>query len=191
MKIGDFESHPAADVFPMIEGEEFERLVEDVRANGLKSDVVYVTEGGQRRILDGRNRLKACIRARVKATFTAYTGKDPEGFVASMNAHRRHMTPGQLAMATAELEAMRDVRHGGSRRHVASCTQVRETRGGLAAKTGASERSVARAHVVVEHAAPEIKRAAKEGRIDVATAAEARAQAAGGAGRDRQGAQAR
>ena len=50
--------HPLANLFPLIEGDEFAALVEDVRANGLLVPIV-LHEG---MILEGRNRLRACRR---------------------------------------------------------------------------------------------------------------------------------
>ena len=44
--------HPLANLFPLIEGDEFAALVEDVRANGLLVPIV-LHEG---MILEGRNR---------------------------------------------------------------------------------------------------------------------------------------
>jgi len=46
-------------------------------------------------ILDGRNRYRACLEAGIEPTSTAYIGDDPQGFVVSMNMHRRHLTAEQ------------------------------------------------------------------------------------------------
>ena len=42
--------HPLADLFPLVEGDEFAGLVEDIRANGLLTPIVLF-EG---QVLDGR-----------------------------------------------------------------------------------------------------------------------------------------
>ena len=52
---------PAAAVFPIMSGREFDELVEDVRVNGLREPVVV--RGGQ--LVDGRNRVRACAAAGV------------------------------------------------------------------------------------------------------------------------------
>jgi len=53
------EFHPIADMFPPMEGEEFDAFVADIKANGLLEDIVLF-EG---MILDGRNRYRACLAA--------------------------------------------------------------------------------------------------------------------------------
>jgi len=65
-------SHPLADIFPLLEGEEFAQLVADIKANGQHEPVVIY----QDQILDGRNRYRACIAAGVDCRSIAYTGDD-------------------------------------------------------------------------------------------------------------------
>jgi hypothetical protein len=50
--------HPFADIFTLLEGEQFEELVQDIKARGLVSRIVLYEDA----ILDGRNRYKACLR---------------------------------------------------------------------------------------------------------------------------------
>jgi hypothetical protein len=92
-------NHPIAEIFPMIEGTEFDDLVADIKANGLHEPIV--TYKGQ--ILDGRNRYKACCLAGVEAKYTEYTGTDPAGYVISANLHRRHLTASQRAVIAERL----------------------------------------------------------------------------------------
>jgi len=49
--------HPFADVFPLMQGTEFEEFVEDVRENGLQEPI----EIHEDKILDGRNRYRALL----------------------------------------------------------------------------------------------------------------------------------
>ena len=81
--------HPLADLFPLMEGREFEELVADIKANGLIEDIVLF-DG---MILDGRNRYRACMAAGVPPT-TYNADKwiaDPAAFVISANIRRRHL----------------------------------------------------------------------------------------------------
>lgn len=66
------EFHPLAEIFPLVEGTEFDELVADIKANGLHEPIVVFED----KILDGRNRYRACMAAGVEPTFTAYTGDD-------------------------------------------------------------------------------------------------------------------
>src|SRR5262245_56882290 len=91
-------AHPYADLFPLMTAEELDALAADIRANGLRKPIVLL-EG---KILDGRNRYKACLIAGVEPRFEDYTGDDPLGYVNSENIARRHLTPGQRAMIAAK-----------------------------------------------------------------------------------------
>src|SRR6266852_4890355 len=89
--------HPYAASFPMLEGEELDELVEDIRINGLRHPIVLDKSG---QLIDGRNRLKACELAGVKPTFIT-TELDPVPYILSNNVTRRHLSKGQWAMAFA------------------------------------------------------------------------------------------
>jgi hypothetical protein len=91
-------AHPYADRFPMLSGEELERLAADISENGLNNPIVLDGEG---RILDGRNRWAACEMAGVTPETVVFDGDDVAAFVLSQNVARRHMSTGAQAMATA------------------------------------------------------------------------------------------
>jgi hypothetical protein len=92
--------HPFAKLFPPMEGEEFDALVADIKAHGLREPIV-ITHDDQ--VLDGRNRESACIEAGVKPLYRLFDGGDPLAFVISANIHRRHLTAEKKREIIAEL----------------------------------------------------------------------------------------
>ena len=92
--------HPAASVFPLMSGEEYEGLIADIRRNGLR-EPIWTLDG---KILDGRNRYRACQEAKIEPRFQELNGQgSPLNFVLSMNLHRRHLTPSQKAAVAVEI----------------------------------------------------------------------------------------
>ncbi len=71
-------------ILPEMPKAEFDRLAADIRAKGLMRPITTF-EG---KILDGRHRFRACAEVGVSPRFEAYTGTDPQGFVASSCVHR-------------------------------------------------------------------------------------------------------
>jgi ParB-like chromosome segregation protein Spo0J len=103
--------HPLADLFPLMEGAEFDALVADIKANGLQDSIVLY-EG---KILDGRNRYRACKAAGVVPRFRVGAPSqekpnlarpiiaDPLAYVINANIHRRHLTAEQKRDLIAKL----------------------------------------------------------------------------------------
>lgn len=91
--------HIAAAILPLIEGAEFDRLVESIKDKGLDNPVVLTPAG---EVLDGRNRLRACEAAGVAPRFVTHDG-DPYDYVRRANLLRRQLTPSQLAAYEVEL----------------------------------------------------------------------------------------
>jgi N6-adenosine-specific RNA methylase IME4 len=102
------EFHELAGIFPLIVGDDFKALVADVKANGLRAPITLFKE----KILDGRNRYRACEAAGVRPRFETYEGDDPLAFVVSANLARRHLNESQRALCAARLG---DFRQGGDR----------------------------------------------------------------------------
>jgi N6-adenosine-specific RNA methylase IME4/ParB-like chromosome segregation protein Spo0J len=154
-----YEFHPLANVFPLIEGSEFDELVSDIRERGLHEPIVVLED----MILDGRNRYRACMAAGVEPTFTVYTGDDPLAYVISLNLKRRHLDESQRAMVAAKLATLKL----GDNQHSEG---LPIGRGSELLNVG--ERTVARAREVQEHGAPELVHAVEQGVVSVTAAAD-------------------
>ena len=151
--------HPLADLFPLMEGEEFDALVADIKANGLQEPVVVHED----MILDGRNRFMACEAAGVEPTFVPFLGENPLAFVISTNLRRRHLNESQRAMVAAKLATLKL----GDNQHSEG---LPIGRGSELLNVG--ERSVARAREVRDHGAPELVTAVERGNVSVSAAAD-------------------
>jgi N6-adenosine-specific RNA methylase IME4 len=159
------EFHPLANVLPLLEGVELDRLGADIAEQGLLNPITLY----QGKILDGRNRERACHAAKVKPRYTEYTGDDPAAFVLSQNLARRHLGPSERAMVAAR---MANLKWGQRSDRVEGSIDL-----STAAKlTGVSEPSVKRAKVVLEHGTPELQQAVDQGRVAVHEAAQAAKQ---------------
>lgn len=100
--------HPFADAFPMMEGADFEELVEDIRRNGLQECIECIDHKGDDILIDGRNRLRACLAADVEPQWTSvlvYNDEEVLAHIRSKNVHRRHHTASQRAMVATELQS--------------------------------------------------------------------------------------
>ena len=93
-------NHRYADIFPMMNEDDFNRLMEDVRENGLQ-EPIWLYEG---KILDGRNRYKACQTLGIVPELRSYQGSEPLKFVMSLNLARRHLNSSQCAFVALEVE---------------------------------------------------------------------------------------
>ena len=106
MNVADWTVHPAANLFPVLAGDELKQLADDIAEHGLHEPVWLWRDGEQVWLVDGRNRVAACEMAGRPVTHRWYEGDDPVGFVLSENVKRRHLTPGQLATTTIKAEEL-------------------------------------------------------------------------------------
>lgn len=100
-----YQIHPAANVFPMMPDEALEELAQDIATHGQREPVVLF----QGKVLDGRNRLRACQIAGVKPKFVHLDVKEvdsPTSYVVSLNLHRRMLSASQRAAIALTLEHM-------------------------------------------------------------------------------------
>ncbi len=99
----DMKFHDVANLFPLIEGQEFDELVEDIRANGLQQPI-WTYQG---EIIDGRNRYRACKKAGVEPRFQEWDGNGSlVAFAISLNVKRRHLNSSQLSVIALDAEKL-------------------------------------------------------------------------------------
>ena len=153
------EFHPLADIFPLLDGQDFAGLVTDIREHGLHEPIVVYED----KILDGRNRYRACEAAGVEPTFTVYSGDDPVAYVISLNLRRRHLDESQRAMVAAKLATLKL----GDNQHSEGLPIGRSSE-----LLNVGERSVAHAREVIDRGATELVQAVERGRVSVSAAAD-------------------
>jgi N6-adenosine-specific RNA methylase IME4 len=194
--------HPYANLFPLIEGQEFYDLAEDIRANGLHDLITLISVDGTWQILDGRNRYRALcwllstgevlgdawghwagevVRVEMLADYgnvflyaEAPVENDAEAlaYVISKNLKRRHHNESQRAMVAARLGRLD---RGGNRSKGSIEPLSSEQRAEL---LNVGRESVKRAQIVQDGAAPEIVEAVERGDLAVSAAAEIASQPA-------------
>jgi ParB-like chromosome segregation protein Spo0J len=159
--------HPAANLFPLLEGDAFKELVADIREHGLREPVVLARDGC---ILDGRNRYRACLAANVAAVFSTWEGPGSAiDFVVSKNLHRRHLDESQRAMVAAKIANLADGQRADQAG--ASIDAPAITQSAAAEILNVSRPSVQRARRVREKGAPEVVMAVERGEMSVSRAA--------------------
>ena len=155
----NLEFHALATLFPLLDGAGFDELVSDIRVHGLREPIVLF--GGK--ILDGRNRYRACIEAGVEPTFTVYQGEDPIAYVISLNLRRRHLDESQRAMVAAKLATLKL----GDNQHSEGPSIEEASR-----LLNVGHASVERAKTVQRAGAPELVHAVEQGAVSVSAAAD-------------------
>ena len=169
----DLKFHEAANIFPLMTGDDFDQLVEDIRENGLR-EAIALLDG---KVLDGRNRYRACLLAKVICRSHDIETDDPVAYVLSLNKHRRHLTPTQLSMVAAKARKFYDdeaKERQGERtdKHSGKFTGMSgDSRDAAGEALGVSGKSVDYASKVLRNGAPELIEAVEQDKIAVSTAA--------------------
>lgn len=160
-----YELHPLCTLFPRVVGAEFDALVADIRANGLRQAIVLYGD----MILDGGNRYRACLEAGVNPHFEHYEGESIVSFVLSANLHRRHLSAGQQAAIVASAQDWGKAQVVGKPKsgNVAGLDRIQDR----AAQSGASERTQRMADKVAK-ASPDLARQVAHGEISLPKAIE-------------------
>ena len=100
-----YRPHELADLFPWMPADEFRALSEDIAEHGLQEEIVLY----QGKILDGRQRYRACLKARVNPRFKEWkptNGESPFSLVVSLNLRRRMLDESQRAMVGARIATL-------------------------------------------------------------------------------------
>lgn len=159
----NYEFHQAANIFPMMEGQGYKDLVSDIASNGLQMPIV-LHEG---KILDGRNRYRACLELGLLPEFVYYEGDNPFSYVVSLNLKRRHLDESQRAMVAAKLA---NLTNKDNQYTVGASIDAPISQNQAAELLNVSRPSVQRAKQVIEHGTPELIHAVEQGEIPVSRA---------------------
>lgn len=166
--------HEYALLFPAATDDELAEMAADIKQRGLLCPIITL-DG---KVLDGRNRLRACEMAGVAPRFQTYTGDDPLGDVVSWNLKRRQLSTSQKAALGATLKPAfeeqakeRMIQAEGKPRGEKSTKanlpqQTGQARDQAAAAVGVSGRIVQDAELVQKNA-PELFEEVKAGRMTV------------------------
>lgn len=152
--------HEISNIYPLIEDEQFQELVDDIRKNGLQVPIVTF----ENQILDGRNRYRACIEAEIKPEFVGYDGSDPIQCVISLNSIRRHLSISQRALVAANIA---NLTQGGNRRSFQRANLHFESIAETAEKLNVSERSVKKAKQIKRDSIPEVVAQVEKGEMSL------------------------
>lgn len=159
----ELQFHEYANLFPLIEGREFDDLVADIQQHGIR-EPIWLYDG---KILDGRNRYRASQSIGIDAPIKTYEGDDALAFVISLNLKRRHLNESQRAMVAAKLAKL----ELGANQH--SGSENLPTQQQAANMLNVSDRSIRTAKHVQSVATPELAAAVEAGKVAVSAAAQA------------------
>lgn len=165
--------HEVANLFPLLEGEEFQTLVEDIRQNG-QIEPIWMYHG---KIVDGRNRYRACRQLGIEPKTREWDGKGSlVQFVVSLNLHRRHLNESQRGMIAARIKPIFEEEargRQGQRTDIKANlpeSDYRQSRDDAAQAVNVSPRTVQNADKVLKQGAPELIKAVDIGSIPVSAA---------------------
>jgi len=124
----EYKDHPLAELFPIIQSHDLKELAADIKANGQQVPIILLEHNGEPKILDGRNRMRACLKAEVEPItksweelkkemaqaagtmekISALEKLQPLDWIVSMNLKRRHLSDTQREAVAAEIVVMRE-----------------------------------------------------------------------------------
>lgn len=164
-----YQFHEYAEVFPVMEESDLDELAADIKKYGQR-ETILLYDG---KILDGRNRYLACLKARVEPRVAAWGGDcDLIALIRSKNIFRRHLTAVQRAQFIVELASL--LPHGGDRKsdQVAKLQlDNRTTQKQMATEAKVSARTVSDAVKIKNKGVPGLVEAVKRGQVSGQVAA--------------------
>ena len=170
MNESKYPPHPAATAFPLMEGEAYERLRDDIKANGLRMPIILAKHDAEWCVLDGRNRMRACAELGRDFKHEYFDGDLGAAirYSISLNVARRHLNDSQRAYAAAKLSSLEP----GTNQHTRSGRSAGPSQAEAAAMLNVGERTVRDAKAVQEKGIPELGAAVQAGDMAVTRAAE-------------------
>jgi hypothetical protein len=152
----DYEYHPLANIFPLLTGDDLTELASDIKQHGLRH-AIMLFEG---KILDGRNRFRACLMVGTTPSFETFEGdwSAARAFVVSENLTRRHLSTSQKAMVAARLAQLTPGGSRSARPGIPSATE-------LADQMAISRASVQAGKRVLKTGTPELVDAVDRGAV--------------------------
>jgi hypothetical protein len=183
----EYPIHPVAAMFPLMDESELAGLAADIKENGLR-EPLWTHEG---KVIDGRNRLKACQIAGVVPEFREWEGKGRSltKFVISLNYYRRHLTVGQKAIIGIDVKKRLETEYAsqkaakcsdagkkggrgnkkGGQTSLSTLSRPRRASEDAAKSLGISHASISAAEKIAE-ASPETAKEVSEGKKTIAQA---------------------
>lgn len=154
-----YSQHPLSAAFPEMTPEEFIALKDSIQSIGVQNPVV-IFEG---HVIDGWHRYRAAGDAGMPCpTVDMDPDTDPKDFVLAQNKNRRHITAGQIAMATASVYNWQPA---GRPRNGALSAPFAKTVSEMAHDSGVSLRTMKQANSVKATATQAVQDAVKRGDI--------------------------
>jgi ParB-like chromosome segregation protein Spo0J len=165
----DLEYHEAANLFPLMEGEAFEAFVASIQKTRGNREPIKLLDG---KILDGRNRYRACQRLGIKPVVKHLPADtDPVAYVINANLNRFHYSERQRAMLAGRVANLRREDTLKQNRDTDPSIDGSVSRDDAARMLNVSTASVDRAKLVLSQGVPELVRAVDDGEVAVSTAA--------------------
>lgn len=173
-----WERHPVSALFSAydMKNEAFEEFADGISRIGLQDAILLALDKGELKIADGWNRYRACLARGIEPKFREWNGQGSLiDLVFGLNVRRRHLNEIQRAMLVAEGTHLAELEEEAKSRQRAGATAPPGAKGSTSSKLAATAkvgaRTMDRAKKIVKSGVPELKEAARTGKLKGATAA--------------------